>query len=133
MEKNMNKNSMQTGIWLIGLGILWMFDLWWPGILILIGTSMMVRALVPEPDQPPKPVQSPTAPAEDPETEEKLAEAARFEDPLPPVVIPTMPVELLPNICPACGGPVKENAHKVEWHNRSEAVCPFCAFNLKIE
>jgi hypothetical protein len=130
----MNPKSLQTGIWLIGLGILWMFDMWWPGILILIGASMMVRALVPEPEQPAKTI-SPTpaaAPVAEAAPVEEAVKAARVEDPLPPAGTPSMPVDRLPKICPACGGPVIENAHKVEWHNAGEAVCPFCAFNLKI-
>ena len=35
-----------TGVFLIGLGVLWYFDFWWPGILFLIGLMIIVGALI---------------------------------------------------------------------------------------
>jgi len=38
--------AISGGVFLIGLGILWYFDLWWPGILVLIGLMIVVGGLV---------------------------------------------------------------------------------------
>ncbi|MCB9136428.1 MAG: hypothetical protein H6636_13450 [Anaerolineales bacterium] len=38
----MNKNNLQTGVWLIGIGILALTNTWWPGIMFVIGTSVLV-------------------------------------------------------------------------------------------
>ena len=37
--------AVWTGVFIIGLGILWYFDFWWPGILFLMGIMLIVRAL----------------------------------------------------------------------------------------
>ncbi|NUM44954.1 MAG: hypothetical protein HUU38_09625 [Anaerolineales bacterium] len=37
----MNKNNLQTGIWLIGIGILAFTNYWWPGIMFVIGVSAL--------------------------------------------------------------------------------------------
>ena len=34
------------GVFLIGLAILWYLDLWWPGIIFLIGVMILVGALI---------------------------------------------------------------------------------------
>lgn len=38
--------AISGGVFIIGLGVLWYFDLWWPGILILIGIMIVVGGLV---------------------------------------------------------------------------------------
>lgn len=37
--------GLQSGIWLVGLAIIFYFDIFWPGILILIGISTLIGAL----------------------------------------------------------------------------------------
>ena len=37
--------AISGGVFLIGLGILWYFNFWWPGILFLIGIMVIVGAL----------------------------------------------------------------------------------------
>ncbi|MGC8786690.1 MAG: hypothetical protein ACP5Q1_04620 [Anaerolineae bacterium] len=37
--------SIQSGLWLIGLFLLFQFQIFWPGILILIGVSTLIGAL----------------------------------------------------------------------------------------
>ena len=39
-------NAIWGGVFLIGLGILWYFNFWWPGILFLIGIMILVRAVI---------------------------------------------------------------------------------------
>jgi predicted membrane protein len=38
--------GIQSAVWLIGIAVLFTFDIFWPGILILIGLSMVAGALV---------------------------------------------------------------------------------------
>ena len=38
--------GISGGVFIIGLGILWFFDWWWPGILILIGLMAIIGSLV---------------------------------------------------------------------------------------
>ncbi len=38
--------AISFGVFIIGLGILWIFDFFWPGILILIGLMIFLGALV---------------------------------------------------------------------------------------
>ena len=48
--------GLQGSLWLIGIAALFWLDAWWPGILILVGLSMLVGALVRPPmlDEKPK-------------------------------------------------------------------------------
>lgn len=38
--------AMSLGVFIVGLGILWFFDIFWPGILILIGIMVIIGGLV---------------------------------------------------------------------------------------
>jgi len=38
--------AISGGVFLIGLGILWYFDWWWPGILFLIAIMMIIGGIV---------------------------------------------------------------------------------------
>ncbi len=44
----MNRKNVIAAVWLIGLGLLFMVDYIWPGILILIGITMIVNATMRE-------------------------------------------------------------------------------------
>lgn len=44
----MNRKNVIAAVWLIGLGLLFMVDYIWPGILILIGITMIVNATMHE-------------------------------------------------------------------------------------
>jgi hypothetical protein len=37
--------AIQSGLWLVGLALLFYFDIFWPGILILLGISALVGAV----------------------------------------------------------------------------------------
>jgi hypothetical protein len=123
------KNSIQNtipAIWLIGLGLLWMFDLWWPGILILIGVTMLIGVIGRGTESTPA-----AEPAKD---EPKIVDVAPVPEPQD-VPIP-QPEEVvgatnrLPKTCPMCGGPVDER--KVKWLGPEEARCPFCDSKLPL-
>lgn len=131
----MNRKNAIAGIWLIGLGILFLFNFIWPGILILIGLTMVVTAFMPveRREMPAIP------PAPTPPVPSQFAAAPQPEDagePLPPILADKADLlykqSLLPETCPACGGPVKQNAQQVVWNDDQTAVCPFCAAKLKI-
>ncbi|NLE51217.1 MAG: hypothetical protein GX613_07400 [Chloroflexi bacterium] len=38
--------GVKGAIWLVGIGVIALLDVWWPGILILIGVSMLAETLV---------------------------------------------------------------------------------------
>lgn len=131
-SRRMNINA---AVWLIGLGILWLTDLWWPGILILVGISMLVQTMGPrEAPEPVTPVHR--EPMENMEAEPVVKdspEADIWDDEVdaaeqPAFMQPGVEKDnsLLPAQCPACGGPVAENGHKVEWIGARTAKCPFC-------
>ena len=42
----MKKDNLQTGIWLIGIGILALTNFWWPGIMFVIGLSMLMSGSI---------------------------------------------------------------------------------------
>ena len=128
----MNRRNAIAGIWLIGLGILFLFNYIWPGILILIGLTMVVTAVMPveKKEMPAAPL--PPTPAQPPNAVQPEAPG----EPLPPVLAAKADLlykqSLLPETCPACGGPVRQNAQQVVWHDDETAACPFCAAKLKI-
>ena len=129
--------NVNAAVWLIGLGILWITNLWWPGILILIGISMLVQVLVRssavEPAIAPPPATTPMKeavlveePKKDTAWESEKAETPAFIQSEDPGTTTAHNEILLPKVCPVCGGPVAENAHKVEWLGEKTARCPFC-------
>ncbi|HNB52210.1 MAG TPA: hypothetical protein PK530_09725 [Anaerolineales bacterium] len=38
----MNKSNLQSGIWLIGIGVLALTNTWWPGIMFVVGLSVLI-------------------------------------------------------------------------------------------
>ncbi len=132
----MNRRDVIAGIWLIGLGLLFLFDFVWPGILILIGLSTIAGALLPPARREMPPAPAPATDVIDVKPKPEPPPAAAQEEPLPAALAGTADLiyrqSLLPEACPACGGPVKQNAEKVEWVDADTAACPFCAAKIKI-
>ena len=133
-------NEIYAAIWLIGLGILFWTGYFWPGILILIGATMLVRAFLPVDVSSSKSnVVKPVEPKENLDDSAPWEEAEEEEEPFEPAFVKpveagtSFPAERLPEACPNCGGPVKENAHKVEWVNEKSCKCPFCETLLNID
>ncbi len=133
-----SSQNLQGAIWLIGLGILWLTGQWWPGILILIGLSMVAKSFVrsAEPEAPavPEPTFDP-APA--PAAETPSQPESRFEaEPIPPEAAPAPApassvqgdLRRLPNRCPMCGAPVQPA--DVVWRSVNDPACSFCSANL---
>lgn len=46
MANSRHGNHAFTGVFLVGLGIIALFDYWWPGIMFVIAVSVLVRALM---------------------------------------------------------------------------------------
>ena len=109
--------NIQGAIWLIGLAIIAWQGWWWPGILVLVGISLIFEAILMqlaphaiEQDQPlsPQPAASTLATPAAPMQEHRA--------------------ELLPLNCPKCGGPLC--GHEVKWTGPQSADCPYCGANL---
>jgi hypothetical protein len=111
--------SIHAAVWLIGLAILFYTGDWWPGILVLLAISGIVEALIRR-----------YAPGAVEEAQEAQPAAA----PASPTGVPAQPdprehrLELLPSICPGCGGPIR--GHEVKWTGMQSADCPYCGVNL---
>lgn len=133
-----SSQNIQAAIWLIGLGILWLTGQWWPGILILIGLSMVAKSFIrsAEPEAPAAP--EPTLdPAPAPVSEARSEPEDRFAaEPIPPEAAPApapQPAVMgdtrrLPNRCPMCGAPVQPA--DVVWRSVNDPACSFCSANL---
>lgn len=46
MARSKNGNHAFTGVFLVGLGIIALFNFWWPGIMFVIAVAMLVAALL---------------------------------------------------------------------------------------
>ena len=112
------------GFWWIFLAIFLFRDQWWPGILVLIGLTIVFGSLFR--DSAPQETQTPPAPA--------------YPIPMPPPIPVKMtpaPVEqthrsdLLPATCPQCGGPIR--SYEVKWTGKQSAACPYCDSNLAMK
>jgi hypothetical protein len=127
--------NIHAGIWMIGLAILFLKGWWWPGILFLVAFSMVLEGLLKQvapqafenegQPYPPAPV-APVAPA--PRASAPVAPATAFAT---SPAAAYHPVELLPSLCPRCGGPVR--GHEVKWTGSRSASCAYCGANLPLK
>ena len=109
--------NIHGAVWLIGLGILAWQGWWWPGILVLVGFSLLFEAALmqfaphsfeeEQPLDPPAIVSIPPAPA---------------------APIQEHRADLLPLNCPRCGAPLR--GHEVIWTGSQSADCPYCGGNV---
>ena len=113
------------GLWMIGFAMFFLWGHWWPGILILMGLGILLESIFAgtAPTQPPEPppappVFVPPAPASQPR-------------PTPAPMQAIHRIDLLPAVCPHCGGPVR--AHDVKWTGMQSAACPYCGSNLPMK
>ncbi|HEY9151855.1 MAG TPA: hypothetical protein VIN60_03140 [Anaerolineales bacterium] len=118
--------SFRSAFWLIGLAILFFWGHWWPGILILIGLSIILegvfRGSAPNWNQnPPPPPSIDPMPAPMPMTPAAAA----------PVTDSIHRTDLLPGTCPHCGAPIR--ASEVKWTGAQSASCGYCSSNLPMK
>jgi hypothetical protein len=116
-------------IWLIGLGILAMTGHWWPGILVLIGLSMVLEAVWRE--SMPQTFDEDVGQAPLPPASPAPIPPAVGTPIAPAPVTPSHRVDLLPATCPNCGGPARAN--EVKWAGPQSAVCAFCGSTLPMK
>lgn len=119
--------SVQVAIWIIGIYILWTRNLWWPGVLVLLGISLLyeaiVRRYVPSAYSPERPEELNTAQKmEAPASAVSTLEAPTATTP------PDHPAALLPAVCPSCNAPI--HGEEVQWTGPESASCPYCGSNL---
>ncbi len=120
-------HSLHGVIWLIGLYILWTRDWWWPGILVLVAVSALyegfLRSYVPGAyeEEIPEKTASPVKPVD------TVPSAPLAANPVPPAPQGHR-IELLPQVCPSCNGPIR--GHEVKWTGPQSANCPYCGTNL---
>jgi hypothetical protein len=116
--------NLQVVIWLLGIYILASRDWWWPGILVVVAISAIYEGLLQRfaPD------------AYEEEATIDPASPAPIATPInPPVAAYSAPIqehrlELLPQFCPSCNGPIR--GHEVKWTGPQSANCPYCGTNL---
>ncbi len=116
------RSPILKSIWLIGMGILLLTHHVWPGILILIGISIVFSAM-----RTPKNNEFPEESSYYPGQPEPVAfnPAENLEpasNALPPRSVKPAPEGELPANCPRCGAPVKSN--DIKW-NGNQAACAF--------
>ena len=110
--------GFRGGFWLIIMAMIFFGGRWWPGILVLIGLSIIFGSLFRDHGS---------------QWEQSPPPAPNHKPPPPPAMAPT-PVEqihrsdLLPAACPHCGGPIR--AYEVKWNGKQSAACPYCGSNL---
>jgi hypothetical protein len=137
----MNRKNVLAAVWLIGLGVLFLFDLFWPGILILIGISLIVTNFMPEETGSAPPQENPSvakgAATAESVVEGAVVEPAPIEVPLPPALTSEADrlylASRLPERCPACDAPMKANAAQMELQEDGSTVCLFCGYRLEFE
>jgi hypothetical protein len=121
-KRHRRMREMQSAIWLIGLGILFLTRWWWPGILIVIGVSMVVGALVREDhsrdERDTLPPLDPLPPIPEPEP---LEGPSAFTS-----ASPTPVNQPLPSACPNCGG------GKFERLSPDRAECWHCGAQITL-
>ena len=108
--------NIEGAIWLIGLAILAWQGWWWPGILVLVGVSLLFEAVIMQ--LAPHAVEEDPSPATPPVVSAPPAPAVQQEHHL----------DLLPETCPKCGAPMR--GHDVKWTGPQSADCPYCGANL---
>lgn len=91
--------AVQSGIWLVGLAILFSTGNWFPGILILVAISGITQAVL-------------QMMAKRDEEKAEVAQAAR------------QAALSVPANCPTCGAAI--NAGSVVWTGATTAQCPYC-------
>lgn len=109
--------NLHAAVWLIGLAVLFWKGWWWPGILVLVAISTVIEGVLMQfaPhafEKEEQPLSQPPAPTSAPAPAEH-----RFD--------------LLPSICPNCGGPV--HGQDVKWTGAQSADCTYCGANLPMK
>ncbi|MFT3892157.1 MAG: hypothetical protein QM730_11030 [Anaerolineales bacterium] len=112
--------------WLFLLAFFFLGGRWWPGILILIGVSILFGSLFREEDHQP-PADLPRVNAPVPPSAPITVSPAVVSRPVEPI----HRADRLPADCPQCGGPVR--AQEVRWTGKQSAACAYCGSSLPMK
>lgn len=114
--------SLHGVIWLLGLYILFTRGPFFPGILVLVAISAIYEGILQrflpnayEEQEPAGPQNTASMP---PRPGLEMAPVAPAEH----------RIDLLPQVCPSCNGPIR--SHEVKWTGPQSANCPYCGTNL---
>ena len=115
--------TIHVVIWMVGLYILFSRNWIWPGILVLVAISAiyegLLQSFIPRAYEERVATQSSgTAP------ELPLETALGLQ----PLQAQEHRLDLLPQVCPSCSGPIRGN--EVRWTGAQSADCPYCGTNL---
>jgi hypothetical protein len=116
-------------IWLVGLAILAWTNGWWPGILLLIGLSIIFETFLKW--FAPHAYQDATEVPPQPSEQVSTSTAQPSVLSVPPAPEWTGRDDWLPSTCPKCGAPTR--ASQVRWSGPSSAACPYCGINLPLQ
>ena len=117
--------------WWIGLAILFSTDNWWPGILVLIGLSMVFGSFFREERQPKPHEDQPPFPPHDLSRTSPPPAPRPVSSPMGASFDATHRTDLLPTTCSQCGGPIR--SYEVKWKGAQTAACPYCGSNLLMQ
>ena len=122
--------GFHAAIWLVGLYILFSRNWFFPGILVLLAISAVYESLLAK--YAPHAFEDEVQEAADslsvqtPASTPTIAAAASAS--IPPAAVKEHRLELLPQVCPSCNGPIR--GHEVKWTGPQSANCPYCGTNL---
>jgi hypothetical protein len=126
--------TLHIVIWLVGLYILlsrgWIF----PGIFLLIAISAIYEGLLARyaphayEEEAPSATQPTSEAAPATTTPEATPNAA---SPSSAPAVQEHRLDLLPQICPSCNGPIR--GYEVKWTGPQSADCPYCGTNLPMK
>ncbi len=114
--------SLHVVIWVVGLYILITRNAIFPGILVLLAISAIYEGVL----------QRFVPNAYEEQAAVETANTGRM--PANPgqntaaYAAPEHRIELLPQACPSCNGPIR--GHEVKWTGPQSANCPYCGTNL---
>jgi hypothetical protein len=114
--------SLHAVIWLVGLYILFTRGSFFPGILVLMAISAIYEGIL-QRFLPNAYEEQTTA---EPESSQTM-QPGPAPDMAPPVSLEHR-MDLLPQVCPSCNGPIR--GHEVKWTGPQAADCPYCGTNL---
>jgi hypothetical protein len=115
--------SLHAVIWLVGLYILFSRNWIFPGILVLLAISALyegfLQRFAPHAFEDEMPINVPTPPA----AVTSMPTQSLYSNP-----VQEHRLELLPQACPSCNGPIR--SHEVKWTGPQSVNCPYCGTNL---
>ncbi len=131
MRNGPRKKPMMQLIWLIGAGVFYFFNNYWPVLLVLIGIIIISTIIwknlqdVPEIENQPD---HPNFPRVDPVEEYRSSQPVIITQSNNTDQVKSWIRPILPSNCSRCGAPIR--ADDVMWSGSKSAACPYWGSNL---